>query len=392
VSRPTSYAVTVDPSRQRRPDPLRVSLIFAVPLPATTGGAERWFANLATALSSRADVRVQYVTDASSSELPPGSRALPAWTPPGRHGWRLSVARGLRRAVAEADVVHVAHYGTVATHQAAALARRRAATFVTDLGASGAALGRRLRLTNLFDGFLDISEFAASRSPTGRTQVIYAGVDAQFLVPRPGRRDDFALFVGRLLPHKGVDWLIDSLPHGRRLIVAGRPSDGAPGYLDLLRSKAAGKDVTFLLRPSDADLVDLYARARVAVLPSVWVDVHGRRHGVPELFGLTLAEAMASGTPVVSSDVGSLPEVVRDGETGLVVPAGDRTALTAALETYFVDAARADEDGARGRTDVLERFTWERVADRCVEAYEEVRRVRGLAALPVAGAPAITSR
>lgn len=369
-----------------------MSLIFAVPLPATTGGAERWFANLATALRPLADVSVHYVHDASSSDLPAGATALPAWTPPGRHGWRLSAVRGLRRAVADADVVHVAHYGTIATHQAAALSRRRAATFVTDLGASGASLGQRLHLTNLFDGFLDISAFAASKSPTSQTQVVYAGVDEQFLAKRSAKRDDFALFVGRLLPHKGVDWLIESLPPGRRLIVAGRPSDGAPGYLDLLRSRAAGKDVTFLLRPRDEELADLYARARVVVLPSVWIDVYGRRHGVPELFGLTLAEAMASGTPVVSSDVGPLPEVVRHGETGLVVPAGDRPALSAALQTYFGDVARADADGARGRADVLERFTWERVAARCVEAYEDARRVRGLDPPPTAASPAITSR
>ena len=93
---------------------------------------------------------------------------------------------------------------------------------------------------------------------------------------------------------------------------------------------------------------------------------------MPELLGLTLLESLASGTPVIATDVASLPEIVRDGETGRVVVPGDVRALAEALESFLADPGAAARAGALGRADVLARFTWDEVAERCLDAYREL--------------------
>jgi starch synthase len=90
---------------------------------------------------------------------------------------------------------------------------------------------------------------------------------------------------------------------------------------------------------------------------------------VSELLGLAVLEAMASGTPVVASRVGGLAEVVQDGETGFLVPSGDVGALRERLEQVLGDPGLARRLGANARQVVLERFTWDRVAERCLAAY-----------------------
>src|SRR4051794_20842059 len=250
--------------------------------------------------------------------------------------------------------------------------------FVSDHGSNAVALGRRLGLHGLFDGFLEVSKFATADRPPARTRVIYGGVDTARHTPGPkDTTDPYALFVGRLLPHKGVDVLIDALPEGRRLVIAGRPDlERHADYFALLRAKAAVGDrrVDFRLDVSDAELVALYQGATVAALPSLEVDVYGHRHQVPELLGLTLIEAMACGTPGLATDIASLPEVVTDGVTGSLVAPNDVEALRGALERWLGDPTQAAAAGARARADVLQRFTWDHVAQRCLSAYAELAR------------------
>jgi len=83
---------------------------------------------------------------------------------------------------------------------------------------------------------------------------------------------------------------------------------------------------------------------------------------------------MASGTPVVASRVGGVGEIVRDGETGFLVPPGDAAALQFRLEQLLSDDALANRLGANARQDVLDRFTWQRVAERSLDAYSGVLR------------------
>jgi starch synthase len=105
------------------------------------------------------------------------------------------------------------------------------------------------------------------------------------------------------------------------------------------------------------------------VLPSVYRDREGRETLVPELLGQTLLEAMACGTPVVCTRVASLPEVVEDGVSGIIVPPNDPPALGAAIRWLRDHPVEAGRMGTAGRARVLERFTWDRVVRQCLAIY-----------------------
>ena len=92
---------------------------------------------------------------------------------------------------------------------------------------------------------------------------------------------------------------------------------------------------------------------------------------VYEPFGLINLEAMACGTAVVASRVGGIPEVVVDGETGVLVPPGEPEALAAAVSALCGDPERAARFGAAGRRRVEAEFSWERIAERTLAVYRD---------------------
>lgn len=120
-----------------------------------------------------------------------------------------------------------------------------------------------------------------------------------------------------------------------------------------------GDDVVFAGYREDAD--ELVGDAALAVVPSVW----------EEAFGLAALEPMARGVPVVASRVGGLPEVVADGETGLLVPPGDEEALVTAMRTLLTDEQRRHEMGRKGRERVEGHFSWDDQVARITSLLEE---------------------
>jgi alpha-maltose-1-phosphate synthase len=242
--------------------------------------------------------------------------------------------------------------------------------FCTDLGGSARHYADELRLARLVAGQLGISRFAVDQLPrlAGRSAVIYGGVDVARFRPDPavGRRRE-VVFVGRVLPHKGIDVLIAALPGDTPLHIYGSSLDA--GYRAVLDRLAAAKEVTFHGDASDAEIVAGYRRARVAVLPSVRHSAYGHAAADSELLGLVLLEAMACGTPVIGSDIGGIPEIVREGETGFVVPAGDAGALRERI-AGLLDGGPAWESISRAGVELVRaEFTWRRVAERCIDAY-----------------------
>ena len=290
------------------------------------------------------------------------------WLVRGQRTNPMSVA--MFKELRQADVIHCHQQHVLMSSVSAIwsrLTRRR--VFVSDLGGGGWDISAYLSTDRWFHGHLHISAYSrrvAGHDRNDRARVISGGVDSSLFSPQPGSCEA-VLFVGRLLPHKGVHDLIDALPPRVPLRIVGRAMDAE--YLNLLRARAAGKCVTFLHDVDDPGLVEEYRRAACVVLPSVYTTPDGRTTVVPELLGQTLLEAMACGRPAICTNVASMPEIVVNGETGYVVPPGNPPALGAAISAVLADADAADRMGARGRARVVEHFSWSKVVDRCLAAY-----------------------
>jgi glycosyltransferase involved in cell wall biosynthesis len=341
------------------------------------GGGERYPLELARALAAGVDCElVTFGRRPGRWQLPGGLRVRVlrplAWL----HGHPAQpVAPLLPVALSGAGVVHAHQFRSVPTRVAALTARAQGArTVVTDHGLPGRTWGGLVH--RLFDGFLTVSRFSAHvlGAPPARTRVVYGGADPRRFAPEPGADRDGVLFVGRLTPHKGVDRLLRALPAGAALRVVGSgghdPRPPERDYPALLRRLAGGRDVSFLGPVEEGLLPGLYRRAAVLALPSVDRTCYGRHVAVSELLGLTALEAMSSGTPVVASRSGGLAEVVLDGETGFLVEPGDVAALSDRLALLLGDRRLAARLGANARDLVVERFTWQACAERCVAAYQ----------------------
>ncbi|MBW3667968.1 MAG: glycosyltransferase family 4 protein [Actinobacteria bacterium] len=202
--------------------------------------------------------------------------------------------------------------------------------------------------------------------PPERLSIVHVGVDTTQFRPLP----HIARVPGRLMttasadvPLKGLVPLLEAVAKVRterhaELVVIGKPRAESRVAETIERLGLEGA-VTFVNGVSDQRLVELYAEAEVAVVPSLY-----------EGFSLPAIEAMACGVPLVATTGGALPEVVgRDGDTALLVPPGDVGALATALGRALDDAALRSRIGEGGRARVNERFTWRATAQGTVEAY-----------------------
>lgn len=167
--------------------------------------------------------------------------------------------------------------------------------------------------------------------------------------------EPLALFVGRLVPHKGIGILVralSQLQHGRLLVVGDGP------YRDwlnqLVRTCGLQERVSFAGPVGDAWLPAYYAACDVVVLPST---------SRLEAFGIVGLEGMASGKPLVLSDIPGVRDVITS-EEGLLVEPLDPNALAAALQNIWDYPERARQMGVRGRERVELEFAWMRVAEK----------------------------
>jgi len=171
------------------------------------------------------------------------------------------------------------------------------------------------------------------------------------------------LFVGRLHQRKGVDHLLRAMPAvlervpETRLLVAGSGEREAQ-LKALMKELELGDAVEFLGFVPDDDLPDLYARASVFTMPSLY-----------EGFGIVMIEAMASSVPVVAFATGGAPEVIEEGVNGHLA---DAETLADRLADLLEDPAEAAAMGKRGRGLVEDRYSWKAVARQTMAVYEEV--------------------
>ena len=273
------------------------------------------------------------------------------------------------------------------------------------------------------DSVVTVSDFISDRSRSrfpefaSRIHTIGNGVDVTRFRPNGAlvrdERPRRLLFVGRIAPDKGVHLLarafsalVQELP-GLEMDIVGKPGmmpldvlgvllrdDGAleavrdfygrstlgwlkkevlgqrRSYLDhvraLIPASAAGQ-VRFHGTVPLAELVKLYQAADLLVLPSVW----------QESYGLPVAEAMASGTPVLATRSGGVPELVEDGVTGRLVPRLDPDALTQALREMLSDPGRLRAMGVAGRARAERLLTWDRSAARLAQILEAAQPPAG---------------
>jgi len=204
-------------------------------------------------------------------------------------------------------------------------------------------------------------------------EVIPVGIDPDEFAPPPAGQprdpDSILVITSADVALKGLVHLLEALAKLRverpvRLTVVGtaRPGGPAEAALDRLDLRDA---VRFTGPVPEAELVDLLQRAGVVAIPSLY-----------EGFSLPAVEAMACGTPLVTTDAGALPEVVGT-EAGLRVRAGDVGELTAALQLVLDSPGLAEQLGRAGRRRVLDSYTWRSTAQRTADWYAETLERKG---------------
>ncbi len=355
--------------------PIRVLHVSPAPFgeEGVFGGGERFPYELAKAMSEMCQVTLLTFGDVQRSYREGDLRIQVARRVGAWKGSEVNpLSADLLPAVARADIVHMHQWETVVANQCVVLGRLLGKrTFATDHGGSGPNFWRKLRLHRLLTGFIAVTRFGATFYPEmqDRTRVSLGGVDpTRFSQDTSVGRERRALFVGRLLPHKGIDRVIDALPATVPLLVIGRPYD--PAYRRLLRDKAHGKQVEFREDVDDEALVAAYRSSRVALLPSVYDPTSGAPAPKSELLGLTLLEAMACGTPVICTDVGGMPELVEHDRNGFVIDPNDPSAITPAVRALLSDDTLWERMSAAALARAGE-LSWRSIARNCIGIYED---------------------
>jgi glycosyltransferase involved in cell wall biosynthesis len=188
--------------------------------------------------------------------------------------------------------------------------------------------------------------------PNGLPALARSTLRPEFLPPKDG----YLMFVGALGPHKGIDVLLEARRrmHNRPpLVLIGTPRADTPRVDD--------PSVVIARNVPSAQVMASWARASLAIVPSVW----------NEPMGQVAVEAMLAGRAVVASDVGGLPDVVQHGITGLTVPPSDPAALAKALDSLLDDPEERRRMGEAGRL-YARQFEAAAVTPRVVELLEDV--------------------
>lgn len=212
------------------------------------------------------------------------------------------------------------------------------------------------------------SRFVAAGLPAERVTV-----KPNFMHPDPGQSDgsrDYALYAGRVATEKGVSTILQAWARLKTRILLVIAGDG-PALADLQAEarKLGLSDVRFAGRLSREQTLTMMKGARFVLFPSMWY----------ENFPMTIVESFACGTPVISSGLGAMAEIVRDGHVGLNFATGDAEDLAAKVEWAWGNPAKTQALGEGARHEYETRYTAEKNYDLLMEIYERAiqRRVLG---------------
>lgn len=208
-------------------------------------------------------------------------------------------------------------------------------------------------------------------------EVIYNGIDSELFrpLPVPDRKlqndlslagsDEVIIYVGRLVGLKGVKVLLKAAASLTRatvkVLIVGDGEDRAP-LESLAQRLGLGGKIVFTGFVPHSELPRYYSLARAAVFPTL----------ADEAFGISICEAMACGVPALSTRVGGIPELIVDGESGLLAEPGNPEALAREILKLLEDENLRRSMGEKAQERVAEHFTWGKVADRLCGVYRRV--------------------
>lgn len=395
------------------PTPLRVDLLTREYPPEVYGGAGVHVEYLARELRHRTDVRVHCF---GQPRTEPGVTAYPE--PPGLTGANaalrtMGVDLEMAAGTAGADVVH-SHtwYANLAGHTAKLLhgvphvvtahSLEPLRPWKAEQLGGGYALSSWIERTAMeaADAVIAVSAgmradvlAAYPRIDPDRVRVVYNGIDTVQYAPDAGTdvldrlgidpARPSVVYVGRITRQKGLPYLLRAareLPADTQLVLLAGAPDTAEIAAEVeelvaeLRANRSGVVWVAEMLPKP-EVIQVLTHATVFACPSVY-----------EPMGIVNLEAMACETAVVATATGGIPEVVADGETGLLVPikqvtdgsgtplAPDRFVadLAAAINTLLADPARTERFGLAGRRRAVEHFSWDAIAARTLDIYREV--------------------
>ncbi len=367
-----------------------------LPVPPIKGGAiERWVRDAAVRLAGRGH-EVHVISrdrgDAAVTDTIDGVNyhyiAIPAWLDHGRAAalfrgvwYYLAVRRVLSRLMPEIVHHHSRPAGLWLSHPAGSSSRLVISLHSMDYGwgfgyrawdrrwfARGLGMASRVLCVSKF-----IERHTIERYPGVRESVttVYNGVDGDLFQPGVGTPAPTILYVGRVEARKGVKVLVDAFEQvvskrspDARLRIVGPHSywDAQPsGYYAEIKARCDANDRIELRGPTyvDTELAAVYRDAAVSVVPSTF----------PEALGLTSIEAQASGTPVIVSDAGGLPETVAPGDSGLVFANGNVEQLGVAVLSLLESEPRRAAMAAAARRWAMQTFSWETIATELEAVY-----------------------
>ncbi len=212
---------------------------------------------------------------------------------------------------------------------------------------------------------------------SGKIRVIPMGIDPENYghgvvsdIKREYQANHMILSVGRLIDWKGTIFLINAMPGVIRhfpdtqLLIAGSGPE-KESLVKRVQELSLDHHVTFLGVVDTKVLPSLYQAADVFVLPSI------NKDGKTEALGVVLLEAMASGCPVIGSNVGGIPDIIMDGETGFLVPEQDPHLLAEKIVCLLSDPELREKFKKKGLSRVKTHFSWDSLATRFAGVYHQ---------------------
>ena len=238
----------------------------------------------------------------------------------------------------------------------------------TTLTATATAIQRSIKKSfNLVDRFIALSENSRRYFEQAGLPPSKIVIKPNFVKPDPGIKKTshpHVVFVGRLTPEKGIDTLLDAWQPALNNPIQDIPLriiGQGPLEQHVRDSAKHNQNISYLGQIKHAEVLKEIAKARLLVFPSIW----------SEPFGRSMIEAFATGTPVVASKTGSIPEIVQDERNGLHFEPGNFLDLQSKVARLFHDEALLAQTGRAARMTFERRYTPQQNIDMLHQAYAE---------------------